>query len=231
MTQLEKAKEVAQILAHLPIQETEFSPIVIMHPFFESALLPDMNSEYSVFNALEEPEKYQIFLKDFCKNRIQTCNSIESILCLVRKSYKLTYLKFLKQENIISLKECGNLLANIWTEIEVINHDANVPKQQVLNWIAKADKNILMNKDDTKIFNDLPDEVTVYRGCEDKTETNGISWTLNKAKAEWFANRWSKQGICFKAKIKKEYIIGYTDSRGEKEIILDYRYLTNITEC
>lgn len=224
MTQLDKAKELAYDFLYLPMEETRFSPVVVMHPFLESALLQDSKG---AFNALEEEDRYNDYLHHFYE-RLKKCEDIESILNFVRKSYKLTFLKFLRANQIISMKECGNLLAEIWSLIEVITHDVNVSKEQVLRWIKSADKNILMDAEEQKIFNNMEGEIIVYRGCRDKRGAKGISWTLDEDIARWFANRWGNKGCCFKAKIKKEYVIGYVNNRSEKEIILDYHFIEDI---
>jgi hypothetical protein len=36
-------------------------------------------------------------------------------------------------------------------------------------------------------FEALPDSITVYRGC-DAAFISGVSWTVNRKKAEYFAN-------------------------------------------
>jgi len=213
------------MLAHLPLSKTDFSPIVIQHPFFESAILYDGEN---LFNALEQPDKYKKYLSDFC-DTINKCETVYDILRLVRKSYKLTYLKFLRQYNAVSLTECSNLLARTWTMIEVINHDANVTKIQVLRWISRADKHVLMTDDDYEIYNALSETIIVYRGCKNLRQAKSISWTTDKNTAEFFANRFTK-GKVYQATISKDNIIAYINDRNEHEIILDYRYLQDIIE-
>lgn len=224
MTQLDKAKELGCTFAYLPLEETKFSPVVVMHPFFENAFLADKDG---IFNALVEEERYNKYVEDFCK-RLNKCKNIEEILMFVRKSYRLTYLKFLRSENIVTTKECGNLLAKVWDTIEVINHDINVPQSQVLKWIKNADKNVLMNEKELEIYQNIEDEITVYRGCENEKELKGISWTIDENVAKWFAKRFNKNGECFKAKINKKYVIGYLEC--EKEIILDFHYITDVEQ-
>ena len=57
-----------------------------------------------------------------------------------------------------------------------------------------------MPKEDRRVFRDLPDELTIYRGVGAKDEetaeffAEGFSWTLNRDKAEWFAQRNSVEG-------------------------------------
>ena len=75
-------------------------------------------------------------------------------------------------------------------------------------------------EDDTEYFNALADTITVYRGGHE----NGLSWTLNKKKAEWFSHRYGQFGKdsapLWAMEIKKSDITWYTDSRNEQEVIL-----------
>lgn len=224
---IEEIKIKAKTLLYLEMQRTSCFPLVVAHPFFESPILFDGKD---MFNALEEIEKYEKYKKDFYKHMILICESVEEIMHLIRKPYRLFFLKYLLENKTITLKECGNLLAETWSEIEVINNDSNVSKSKVLKYIKNADKNILMNNKEIEIYNNFADEIIIYRGCKDKKYLKGISWTLDKGKAEWFSKRFVADGIIYKGKIKKKDIIGYIDNRNEKEVICDYNKIYDIEE-
>ena len=54
----------------------------------------------------------------------------------------------------------------------------------------RPDKDYLMDEEEREFFINLPDEVTIYRGCTKKEIRSGnfrISWTLDKKVAEFFA--------------------------------------------
>ena len=106
-SQLERGKKIASFLLHITMTETEFSPMAVHHPFFESAFLSDKNG---IFNALEEKERYYDYLCLYEKEVISKCESLLDILAFVRKSYRLAYLKFLREDKIITAAECGSLL-------------------------------------------------------------------------------------------------------------------------
>ena len=46
-----------------------------------------------------------------------------------------------------------------------------------------------MNEDELEYFINLPEEFVVYRGVSPGRKKNGLSWTKNKNKAEWFMHR------------------------------------------
>ena len=51
--ELEKAKELAKLFLHMPVDTTEYSPMFITHPFWESAFVSDGDG---VFNLLEDKD-------------------------------------------------------------------------------------------------------------------------------------------------------------------------------
>lgn len=220
---LEQAKKLAILFLHMPITPTEFSPIVVAHPIFESAFLPDMDSR-GIFNALEDSEKLMQYEKQLEK-KINSFTEISDILYFIRKSYRLT---FLHHANFLSDKEKGNLLAEQWTVIENINNDINVSKAEINRWLNAADKSRFMEEEDRAVYDNLPDIVSVYRGCQTQSGVDGFSWTLDKNIATWFANRFEpKTAYLCEAQISKNNIIAYTDSRSEKEVIVNRKELKN----
>jgi hypothetical protein len=47
-----------------------------------------------------------------------------------------------------------------------------------------------------------------------------LSWTLDRERAEWFANRFDQKGIVIEKAIGKEEIVAYFSGRGDQEIIV-----------
>lgn len=75
---------------------------------------------------------------------------------------------------------------------------------------------------------DLPEFVTVYRGCLPE-RVGGMSWTTELETAHWFASRWVNYGKgelpVYRASIPREYVLAKVGSRGEHEVIIDTRDL------
>lgn len=57
-----------------------------------------------------------------------------------------------------------------------------------------------------------------------------MSWTLNQQTAEWFAHRFVEDGTVYEATVAKENIFALFNRRNESEVIVDPKYLTDITE-
>lgn len=70
-------------------------------------------------------------------------------------------------------------------------------------------------------LDDLPKTFTIYRGTGVDDDNNGISWTLSKETAEFFANRFRDDGVVLEREIARSDALFYTDGRGEKEVIYD----------
>jgi len=64
----------------------------------------------------------------------------------------------------------------------------------------------------------LPKEFLIFRGYQGEFD-DGISWTLDKEKAEWFANRFNKKGVVKALMVRREDVIAYFNDRQEQEII------------
>jgi hypothetical protein len=77
-----------------------------------------------------------------------------------------------------------------------------------------------MDAEEFAKFKSFPETLTVYRGCQKGINENGLAWTLNKGKAEWFANRLDKKGIVLEKTISKSEIVAFFQGRQEEEVIL-----------
>ena len=108
----------------------------------------------------------------------------------------------------------AELLADTWTMIE----KPSVNKEY---WIElfkyfKKRKKWLMTEEEFEFFNNLPEEITIYRGSE---YIKGISWTLSKEQAEWFAKRFEINGKVFEKTVNKSDCLCYLNHREDQEII------------
>lgn len=75
------------------------------------------------------------------------------------------------------------------------------------------------------IDNSLPEKVKIYRGLGSKSRRDGISWTLSKEKAEWFATRFKDNGEVLTAEANKSDILAFLNGRNEQEIIINPKKL------
>ena len=65
----------------------------------------------------------------------------------------------------------------------------------------------------------LPDVLTIYRGVHGG-HADGLSWTLDRERAIWFATRWKQpRPTLFTGTVRKADIIGYFSRRNESEVV------------
>lgn len=93
-TDIHKVKEIAKCFLHIEIFTTDYSPIVVMHPFFESGIIPyKIDDEFKVLNIAENKKDLQFILLQMEK-KIDQSQYVYQIFHLVRKSYRLTFYKY-----------------------------------------------------------------------------------------------------------------------------------------
>lgn len=84
---------------------------------------------------------------------------------------------------------------------------------------------LLMEKDEFEEYEKLPNDLTVYRGCnsiEAEIDDFGISWTTERKVAEFFAFRFKDyNGRVFGMDIDKRDILAFFNGRNEYEVIVN----------
>ena len=139
----------------------------------------------------------------------------DSFVWLHERPYRIE--AFQEIEHLLSDTAYWKLLADIWTDTE--NQWQNYEEWKDLIGAERGSRHYLMNEEEFNLLQSLSDEVTIYRGCQKGINENGLSWTLDKSKAEFFANRLGKKGIVLEKKISKSDIIAVFTGRNESEVI------------
>lgn len=90
-----------------------------------------------------------------------------------------------------------------------------------------------------QMFTDLPESVTVYRGTvktEHRRKQYGVSWTLSRDEAVWFATQHGRfrntrsAAVVLSATLPKDALAGLLLDRGEREALLWLGSLGDVTE-
>ena len=224
-TNLDEVKTIAKIFVFLDVKETEMSPMFVIHPVFESGYISikNDNGEMEIVNVLESEDNLDRARKQIVET-IDRFQKVSSIVNIIRKSYRLTFLSYCKP--YLSKEDFSKLLADVWVASESPNDDVNVSIAKAVQYFKYADKKVLMDENEYAAYKEFPDTLTVYRGVGVSRNPEGISWTIDKDKAIWFAHRFDikgKSGYLLEAEIKKEDILAYFKSRGEEEIVVKPR--------
>lgn len=156
-------------------------------------------------------------------------NDIHSYVMLHERAYRVeSVINALSDWWKPSKKEYWEVIGFLWIDTENVYENKDYWEQ--LLFLEFSDSHLMMNEEDSKFFDELPNTITIYRGGIDD---RGYSWTLDRDKAEWFANRWIMNGNLgeksnvtnrhetnvFEQTIKKSDAIAYLSDRGESEII------------
>ena len=231
-TDLDAVKAVARTFLHLPIEETELSPLIVQHPFYENGfmLLPSMEkapneSLPKLLDLLYSPEDVKK-ANAVIMEKIEKATSAFGVMLLLRTAYRLTFLKYTKDH--LSREDFSKMLADAWTQTENPNRDPNVTLTMAARWFRAADPEVLMSEEEREVFDSFEDGVTVYRGVAVGRNPHGLSWTDNYEKASWFAHRFdteSKKGYIQSAKVPRAKMLAYFLRRGEYELVVDTKGL------
>ena len=114
----------------------------------------------------------------------------------------------------LTQQEHWSLFSDVWTDSENIHESMETWLELLYGF--QDDPQLMMGEEDRQHYDALPDEFTIYRGGVDDT---GLSWTLDRELALWFANRFKKDHEVFERKIQKKEALAYLSDRSEQEII------------
>lgn len=221
-TDLTAMKNILKNFLHMPVEETEYSPIVVQHPIFESGISYVNNKMTDIMT----PEGFAAVAKRV-EEDIDKIDDALGCVNILRQSYYLTFLKFAKES--LSLTDFSMLLGKFWTEEENPNGDVNVPVSLSARWFKSADKQALMYDDEYKTYKDLPETFTVYRGVTPGRNPDGMSWTRDLNKADWFSRRFC-DGYVLEGIANKKDVLAFFSRRGEEEVVIEAKKVKNKKE-
>jgi predicted ABC-type ATPase/DNA-binding MarR family transcriptional regulator len=142
-----------------------------------------------------------------------------SYINLHERPYRLD--AFMDVEDEMTDGEYWSSLADVWVDSENIWQNQDIWKSALSS--KRPDRISMMNKEEQKEFASLPNELTIYRGYLKGKNKNGLSWTTDRDKAEWFSNRLAGRGdnpVVQQATVNKKDVVAYFSRRGESEVVV-----------
>ena len=231
-TDLQAVKELAKSMLYLEPEPVEMLPIFVRHPFSSSGIigLREADGTIRMGNIMENESDKAQWRKQMT-DIIDQCDDAMRVYHLVEKQYVLAFFKYAAQS--LSQEDYAWILADAWIRSEEPNRDPNLTQSKLLAMFRRADPQFLMDDRERKCLEELPDPVTIYRGVRSDHAKGvyALSWTLDHEKARWFANRYGRQGQVYEAKIQKDHIHALFHGRGESEVIVDPKYLMEVTQA
>lgn len=194
------------------------SPIRVSHPFIEEGVSFNIKTG-EVINLIEDEEALKKE-KALRLKRMKNMSPLQIAFC-VSKPYRMLYLSLAFP--YLTKKERSEIMHEVWISVENINGNINVSQMEILKMLRKCNPKYLMGQENFKVYENLPDTFTVYRGLQENAQEDGLSWTLSKDVAEWFANRFDNEGEIIEKVIHKSEVIAYFNDRDEEEVVLDIK--------
>ncbi len=136
---------------------------------------------------------------------------------------------FKRLNNDMTDQQYWHHLGDIWVMAKFGGHPHT---RTWLKWFTspRPGRHHLMDAGERDTLRHLPKSLTVCRGFSCRKAVHGLSWTRDRAIAEWFARRNpDRRGYMATTTIKKAEIIAVFLGRSESEIVLDPRKLHGVT--
>lgn len=194
------------------------SPIRVSHPFIEEGVSFNLKTG-EVVNLIEDEDALKKE-KALRLKRMKNMSPLQIAFC-VSKPYRMLYLSLAFP--YLTKKERSEIMHEVWISVENINNNVNVSQMEILKMLRRCNSKHLMGQENYEVYEKLPDTFTVYRGLQENAQEDGLSWTLSKDVAEWFANRFDNEGKIIEKVIHKSEVIAYFNDRDEEEIVLDIK--------
>lgn len=225
-TDLNAVKEVARTFVYLDININEKVGFLCNHPYIgQIATVVSENGTLVLKDVRNEKD-----LEDIRKDILKTIDKVSSYLQfihIIRPPYLPAFFKFTRY--YLNDYDYSSFLGSMWTIVEFPNVDDNITAPEFVKIFRRADKTLLMDEDEQKLYSALPEKITVYRGIRGRGTLKALSWTTDIEQAEWFAKRWDKKGRVYSATVRKEDVLAYFCSRNEAEVVVDYTKLMDVT--
>lgn len=191
----------------------------IKHKFLTTGICHPVSNAILNEMVVERQEAYKQFLAD---------KKFRSAIGIVEKPFQLDC--FMNEiRHLCSDKEYWEILSAVYTLKNTISD--YLSEWLILFRDSRPGKEYFMNEEEREFFKKLPERLTIYRGCfinkkykyrDLPSNEGGISYTLSKEKAEWYAKRFIALGgkaFIIKKTVNKSDCFAYLNGREEEEII------------
>lgn len=179
---------------------------------------------YSVFHS-DEMNAMVNYRYEHTLQRIEECmakDQWDRIPFMYERPYRVNAFYDLKEK--YSSRQYWELLSDVYIDTENLHQNVELWYELLFASNVPKYKHYFMSAIDRKAFKNLPDVITIYRGCE--TSDVGYSWSLSEKTATFFANRFNRDGVVLVGTVEKSDCLGLLLGRGEQEIVVDWGNVT-----
>lgn len=189
------------------------------HPLYVGFGLPE-HPIGDHFPCLADVIKHKLEYIEECKVQ----GNWGGILWATERPFRLQAFIDMVQEGILerNTPEYSEALRDVWTDSE----HPYVNDGEWRRLFRRAQREHFLDEAERLAFDKLPDTITCYRGTDtDEPKTKvGLSFTLDRKTAVWFAKRWRNLGkeghpVVITATGPKSAVWGPINERGESEVL------------
>ncbi len=143
-----------------------------------------------------------------------------SFIFLHERPYRLDALMTIVSEHgVTDGTAVWPLISDVWADSE--NIFQNFTAWRELWSLPLPQRELTMTDDERAALAALPDTIPVYRGVRHRKAVKGLSWTTDRAKAQWFAKRFSGgRSRLASGVVKKSDVLAHLLGRNESEIVV-----------
>lgn len=205
----------------------------VQHPFHNTSILAISDgTKLTHFNCLTDEKSYSIW-KQTLKDQIENSKSVNQLFFYLMKPYRMQTLVYFYELGLFDdLTILAPLLKSCWSTQEFPNWNERHHLAKIRE-IFSLCKDFIMDEDERKYYDSLPDEITIFRGQYNnyrKVPYRALSWTTSFDTAAWFKNHRYTNGKIYEAKINKNDTYAYLNNRGEHELIVNFNKIYDIQE-
>lgn len=159
-TNMDGVHEVYRTLLYSPIQETDFSPESVIHPIFDTALLPmpGENNEMKTVNILHDEASLRAIQSQYDAQFSRMHSPQSAMFFMIRTPFWLYFLK--QAQQYLSVKDFSECLGVAWTSLES-NDKKKIPwvsREEAAQMFRDASPEELMDEKELAVFRNLPEE-------------------------------------------------------------------------
>ena len=188
--------------------------------FYQKMLVTDNKAEWKKYRNLYKAKQLEAALLYPEMNE----ELVSEALCLVDSHFCWELFVKICEKYELTPKVFAFGLKEAWT------HGVGTGDPKAIALFRKVDGRLMMDEEEQEYFDALPDEVTLFRGCninelnylkkKGNASCLGISWTTDRGVAEFFAFRvGNKDRVVVSVGVKKSSIIAFLNGRKEYECI------------
>jgi len=170
------------------------------------------------FEGNEEMYNDQYLAKKEYVDRLYEECEYHSYIYSHERPYRL--LAFNKICDFLEDRQYWELMSSVWSDSENIWAYQKCWEELIISG-DRTEESYFMDEMERDFYKKLPDSFEIFRGFNGMGSEFGLSWTLNRSKAEWFARRFNSEGAMLASTlIEKKETFAYLSGRNEDEIII-----------